>query len=104
MPKTCRNSSDCKFLKGPKGCKFLHVPDRSVISAQIYSEIVSALNQANCTSDCHTKNVGGRMTGQFLDDFSLEELSRLLSKPIEFATHMVTALETFETHDRCRYV
>ena len=105
MPKICRNSSNCKFLKAPKGCKFLHVPiNRDVLSAQVYSEIVSALNQANCNSECHTKNVGGRMTGRFLDDFSLDELSTLLSNPVDFATHMVTVLEALEESDGQRYV
>ena len=105
MPKICRNSSDCKFRKAPKGCKFQHVPiDRDVLGAQVYSEIVLALNQANCSSECHTKNVGGRMTGRFLDDFSLDVLSDLLTKPHEFASHMVTVLEELEYNDGQRYV
>lgn len=105
MPKICRNSSDCKFLKAPKGCKFQHLPtNRDVLCGKVYSEIVSALNQVNCSSECHTNNVGARMTGRFFDDFSLDELSDLLNKPIEFATHMVRVLEILEDNDGCRYV
>lgn len=44
------------------------------------------------------------MTGRFFDDFSLDELSDLLNKPIEFATHMVRVLEILEDNDGCRYV
>ena len=106
------NGSDCKFIKMPKGCKFTHaplaqpepLPTRDILGAQVYSEIVSALNQANCTEECHARNVGGRMTGVFLDCFSPEELSNLLTKPTEFATYMMSAFEIFEQNDKKSYI
>lgn len=108
------NGSDCKFMKMPKGCKFTHAPmlvaepnpvtTRDVLGAQVYSEIVSALNQANCTEECHARNVGGRMTGVFLDIFSPDELSNLLTKPTEFATYMMSAFEIFESNDKTTYI
>ena len=129
MPKVCKNGSDCKFTKMTKGCKFTHVPtvlpvvpkdpygsaireclitsggeDRNTLGAQVYAEIVSALNQANCTQECHTNNVGGRMTGLFLDRFSLEELSDLLTKPTEFAEYMMSAFENYEANDKTTYI
>jgi hypothetical protein len=106
------NGSDCKFMKMPKGCKFTHAPvavaapltTRDALGAQVYSEIVSALNQANCTEECHARNVGGRMTGVFLDCFSPDELSNLLTKPTEFATYMMSAFEIFESNDKTTYI
>jgi len=112
------NGSDCKFMKMPKGCKFTHTPmamatpgpeptpvsTRDIIGAQVYSVIISALNQANCTEECHTRNVGGRITGVFLDIFSPEELSNLLTKPTEFAEHMMSAFEIFEQNDKTTYI
>ena len=78
--------------------------DRNTLGAQVYAEIVSALNQANCTQECHTNNVGGRMTGLFLDRFSLEELSDLLTKPTEFAEYMMSAFENYEANDKTTYI
>ena len=100
MPKVCKNGSTCEFMKMPKGCKFIHL-DQSLIGAQVRSEIVSALKQANCSD---TSMIGARMTDDFLDFFTTEQLHALLMKPVEFAEHMVMALEVYETNDCRRYV
>lgn len=48
--------------------------------------------------------IGARMTDDFLDFFTTEQLHALLMKPVEFAEHMVMALEVYETNDCRRYV
>lgn len=100
MPKICKNGVTCEFLKMPKGCKFVHL-DHTVIGSQVRSEIVSALKQANCSDP---GKIGARMTDDFLDYFTTEQLHSLLMKPTEFAEHMVMALEVYETNDQCSYV
>lgn len=100
MPKVCKNGATCEFLKMPKGCKFVHL-DQTVIGAQVHSEIVSALKQANCSD---TGSLGARMTGDFLSFFNTEQLHGLLMKPMEFAEYMVSALEVYETNDGRKYV
>jgi hypothetical protein len=44
------------------------------------------------------------MTGDFLNFFNTEQLHTLLMKPMEFAEHMVMALEVYEANDQCSYV
>ena len=118
MPKPCTNGSDCKFLKTPKGCKFLH-PDmpvvkrrrflapqgwRDTMGAKLYAEIVLALDQANCSQECKSRNIGGKITGMILDGFSYDELVTMSNTPEKLAATMIDALEVIEAHDGVQYV
>lgn len=71
---------------------------------KIYTEIVSSLNQAKCTQECHDKNIGGRMTAILLDSYSYDELSAIVSVPATFAENMVNALEVLEEMGKTQYV
>lgn len=106
MPKACINGSGCAHLKTLKGCKFLHteLETRNALAHVIYSEVVSALNQAHCTTECHEKNISGRMTGMLLEAYDEAELRSFLKKPSDFAEKMVNALEILEMHDMTIYV
>ena len=118
MPKLCTNGSDCKFLKAAKGCKFLH-PDmpavkrrrflapsdwRDVMGAKLYYEIVTALDQANCSHECKSRNIGGKITGMILDRFSYDELVTMSNTPEMLAATMIDALDVLEAHDGVQYV
>ena len=105
MPKICANGPDCKFLKAPKGCKFLHpAMDKETLAPKMYAEIISALNQAHCTAKCHEKNIGGRITRMMIDHYSYEELAALMANPDEFAESIYMSLDVIEDYDRAMYV
>ena len=106
MPKPCINGPDCTHLKTAKGCKFVHsdLETRNALGYTIYTEIMSALNQAHCTAECHEKNVSGRITGLLLETYSHAELRALLKKPNDLAEKLLDALEVLETNDKKIYI
>lgn len=119
MPKLCINGSECKFLKTPKGCKFLHsdipavkrrrflAPDvdwRNTMGTKFYNEIASALKQANWTEECQNRDIAGKMTTMILDGHSYEQLVILLDTPEMLAEAAFEVLEILETNDNTRYV
>lgn len=103
MSKICLNGSNCKFLKTPKGCKFIH-EDKSSLAPGIYEEVMSALKQANCTDEGHSKNIGGRITSLLIDHFTYDQITALMADPREFAEEIYNALEVIEDTDRAFYV
>ena len=107
MPKNCSNGITCKFLKTPKGCKFAHplpANDKESLAPAMYSEIMAALQQANCTAQGHSKNLGGRITALLLDHYTYDELGKIVVSPSEFAEQIYTALEVIEDCDHAFYV
>ena len=103
MNKICMNGTSCKFLKAPKGCKFAH-PSKEELAPKMYSEIMYALKQANCSEMGHSKNIGGRITSILLNVYSYSELLTIIADPRVFAENIYTALDVLEDADGAMYI